>query len=127
MTHRLTSLIIITFMLFTLAVPACAGAAPPRWFQPIMALPSPVIQTFRCVIEHESTSTFAHPNLGDNDRFGSSGIFQIEEGTWAAHQAAAHVPYSVHVWQATPYQQAKVAVAIWRADGWGPWSRDGCF
>ena len=80
-----------------------------------------------CVMLHESHSTFAHLNLSDNNRYGSSGIFQIEQSTWQAHQRAAGVPLSVHVWQATPLQQEKVAYAIWRADGWGPWSADGCF
>ncbi len=109
-------------MLF-LAQPA-SGATAPRWFQPLLGLPRSVVRTFRCVIAHESRSTFVHPNLGDNNRWGSSGIFQIEEITWRAHQLAAHVPLSVQVWQATPLQQARVAVAIWRADGFQPWSAD---
>lgn len=109
-------------------VPASfAGASPPRWYQPILALPSAATVTFECVIWRESRSTFAHPNLHDDSRYGSSGIFQIEQATWAAHQLAAGVPLSVHVWQATPYQQALVAVAIYRANGFGPWTlNDGC-
>jgi hypothetical protein len=75
----------------------------------------------------ESHSTYAHLNLGDNNRYGSSGIFQMEQSTFAAHQFAAHVPLSVKVWQATPYQQELVFVEILRVDGAGPWSRyDGC-
>jgi hypothetical protein len=91
-----------------------------------MALPRSAVATFACVIAHESRSTYAHPNLGDNNGApnGDSGIFQISDGTWAAHQQAAHIPLRVHVWQATPYQQALVAVAIYRADGWGPWRAD---
>lgn len=94
---------------------------------PVLKLPAPIIQTFTCVIWHESRSTWSHFNLGDNSRTGSSGIFQIEQPTWAAHQLAAGVPLSVHVWQATPYQQELVAVAIYRADGFHPWWYDGCF
>jgi hypothetical protein len=96
---------------------------------PIMNLPVAAIETFTCIIWAESRSTWAHLNLKDNDaRPGaSSGIFQIEQATWAAHQAAAHVPARIHVWQATPHEQELVAAAIWRADGFGQWTRyDGC-
>lgn len=91
-----------------------------------MELPKPVIASFRCIIWAESRSTFEHPNLGDNNPYGSSGIFQIEQITWAAHQAVAGVARSIHVWQATAYEQARVAAAIWRADGLAPWASDGC-
>ena len=114
-------------LMLVVGVAATPSSAGTRWFEPIVRLPLSTVRTFQCVIHHESTSTFAHPNLGDNNRYGSSGIFQIEQGTWAAHQAAAHVPYSIHVWQASPYQQSLVAVAIWRADGFWPWHYDGCF
>lgn len=124
---RIATAIIVALSMVSGSALATA-ATTPRWFQPVMELPKPAIQTFRCVIHHESTSTFTHPNLGDdNADGGSSGIFQIEQGTWAAHQLAAHVPLSIHVWQATPYQQSLVAVAIYRADGWHPWWYDGCF
>jgi len=93
-------------------------------FQPVMELPSPQIQTFRCIIYAESRSTFTRPNLGDNSRYGSSGIFQIEEATWAFWGPLVGVRGPV--WQATPYQQALVAVEIYRHDGFGPWMSDGC-
>ena len=89
---------------------------------PILALPAAVQRVFACIMWHESRSTLTHPNLGDNNAYGSSGIFQIEQGTWAAHQSSAGVPLRIHVWQATPLQQAKVAVAIWKADGFYPWT-----
>ena len=107
---------------FGLAMPA--GASPRN---PIALLPQPVRHVFACIMWRESRSTFQHLNLRDNNRYGSSGIFQIVQGTWAAHQLAAGVPLKVHVWQATAYQQELVAIDIWRADGFGPWSAsDGC-
>lgn len=101
-----------------LAFGTAAQAAPSN------PIPPALRSAFACIIWHESRSTFAHPNLGDNNADGSSGVFQIEQATWVAHQHVAGVPYSVHVWQATFLQQEKVAVAIQRADGWGPWSAD---
>jgi hypothetical protein len=89
-----------------------------------MQLPKPAIATFRCIIQAESRSTFEHPNLGDNNAYGSSGIFQIEQGTWAPW--AALVGLHMKVWQATPYQQALGAVSIYRHDGFSPWRFDGC-
>lgn len=70
----------------------------------------------------ESRSTYQHLNLGDNNRYGSSGIFQMEQATFAAHQVAAGVPLRIHVWQASPYQQELVFVEILRVDGISPWS-----
>jgi hypothetical protein len=91
-----------------------------------MELSKPTIQTFRCVIHDESTSTYTHPNLGDNNSDGgSSGIFQIESALWDewAPLAGLHMK----VWQATPYQQAEGAAMIYRHDGFEPWFDDGCF
>jgi|ERR1035437_6802478 hypothetical protein len=100
------------------------GASTPR--NPILSLPKSVQSHFACIIYRESRSTFVHLNLGDNNRYGASGIFQIEQITWQAHQKAAGVPYKVHVWQASPLQQEQVAIAIWRADSFNPWRGDGC-
>ena|ERR1039458_5125610 len=125
--NRITLTTIFIFALFTIAPSTLAGGAVPRWFQPIMNLPKSTIPTWICVMRVESRSTFLHPNLGDNNRYGSSGIFQMEDTTFRAYERAAHVPFSVHVWQASPFQQASVASAIYRADGFGPWTRyDGC-
>jgi hypothetical protein len=81
----------------------------------------------------ESRSTFSNLNLGDNNRNGSSGIFQMEQPTFAAHQQAAGVPirttagHTIHVWQASPYQQELVAIAIEKVDGFSQWDPfDGC-
>jgi hypothetical protein len=111
-----------SFIASSLCFAGVAAAAKPR--NPIFALPGPVRVHFSCIIWHESRSTWGHLNLGDNNRYGSSGIFQIEPATWNAHKRAAGV--RVQVWQATPYQQELVAVAIWRADGFAPWSVDVC-
>lgn len=102
-----------------------SAATKPRWFQPIMVLPTSAIQTFRCVIYAESRSTFTHPNLGDNNANGSSGIFQMTPILWNAWapKVGVHVP----VWRASPYQQALVAAEVWRVDRFSPWTRyDGC-
>jgi hypothetical protein len=123
--NRINRILIVLIVASSLVCGAVtANAATPRWFQPIAQLPRSTFRTFACVIWHESRSTFTHPNLRDNNGYGSSGIFQIEQGTWAAHQLAAGVPLRVHVWQASESQQASVAAAIDRADGFGPWSAD---
>lgn len=102
-------------------------SATPRWFAPILALPATSVATFQCIIKHESRSTFAHPNLGDNARgnlYTSSGIFQIIPLLWNRWGPFAGV--FVPVWRATPYQQALVAVEISKVDGFSPWRSDGC-
>jgi hypothetical protein len=82
------------------------------------------------VIHAESRSTWAHPNLHDDDPEASnSGIFQIQDATFHAHFGDK----SLHVWQATPRQQAIAAINIRWADhddglnGFGAWAGDGCF
>jgi hypothetical protein len=79
-----------------------------------------------CVMWHESRSTVLKPNLRDNNADGgSSGVFQIEEATWArwAPLVGVHVP----VWRANYVQQQLVAIEIWRHDSFSPWRDDGCF
>jgi hypothetical protein len=99
----------------------------------MLALSAPTRAHFACILKAESRSTWTHLNLGDNNRYGSSGIFQIEQPTFAAHQRAGGVPlrttagHTIHVWQASPYQQELVAIAIWKADGFSQWDPfDGC-
>ena len=118
MKFRLLAIVSVS-LLFSLP----AGAATPRWFQPIVDMPTAVVHGFQCRIWHESRSTFAHPNLGDNNAYGSSGIFQMEPILWNrwAPLVGVHVP----VWRATPYQQSLVAVEVYKFDGFSPW-RDGC-
>jgi hypothetical protein len=105
----------------TLTLSGIAGASG-RFWGPMLALPKPVRATFACIMWRESRSTFAHLNLGDNNRYGSSGIFQIEEATWLA-RSGFHIP----VWTASPYQQELGAINLWRADGFAPWHGDGCW
>lgn len=98
--------------------PARRSTNPVRpWFYVIERAGGRVFREFTCIIHYESTSTWAHPNLGDNNRWGSSGIFQIIESTWLA-RSGFHFP----VWTATPAQQALGALRLERADGFGPWS-----
>ena len=107
------------------ATPASAGTH--RFWAPVLSLPTSLRAHVPCIMMRESRSTYQHLNLGDNNRNGSSGIFQMEQATFAAHQSAAGVPLSVHVWEATPFQQELVFVEILRVDGTGPWARyDGC-
>ena len=108
------------------ATPASAGTTP-RFWGPVLSLPAGLRAHVPCIMMRESHSTYLHLNLGDNNRYGSSGIFQMEQATFAAHQSAAGVPLSVHVWEASPFQQELVFVEILRVDGTGPWARyDGC-
>jgi len=122
MKFKLLTLTIVGTLFMPAATVSAAGL--PGWYAPLSGLPHQ--STWRCILHAESRSTFIHPNLGDNNPNGSSGVFQIEQATWAAHQLAARVPARVHVWQASLYQQARVAAAIWRADGFSPWRSDGC-
>lgn len=106
----------------SLGLSSVAGASPRN---PIALLPQPVRHVFACIMWRESRSTFAHLNLRDNNPYGSSGIFQIVEGTWARWAPLAKV--FVPVWKASAYQQELVAIVIWRHDGFSPWSAsDGC-
>lgn len=124
---KLKICVLVLVLCLPLAQSSSSFATPShRFWGPMLALPKSVRATFACIMYRESRSTFNHLNLGDNNRYGSSGIFQIEQATWAAHQSAAHVPFRVHVYQASPYQQELVAIQIWKADGFGPWSSDGC-
>ena len=104
------------------SLPASASRQSRPWYEPLKAnLPSSAWKTFTCIIYTESRSTWTHPNLGDNNRYGNSGIFQIEPGTWNAH-VGPHMP---DVWRANPREQAIGALNIWKADQFHPWA-DGC-
>ena len=121
------------------AVPASAGtttitttvriAAPPRAIYgmgPIAHIAPRLRAVFTCIIARESRSTWAHPNLADVSKTGSSGIFQFENGpnqVWS--RWAPTVGVRVPVWKATILQQEQVAVAVYRHDGFAPWT-DGC-
>lgn len=132
---RVRALVIASVLIFALIsylfestvwASATHGTVPARndW---ILKL-SPANQAkWKCILWHESRSTLTSLNLMDNNRYGSSGIFQMMQGTFAAHQMAVHLPYRVHVWEASPVQQFAVARAVWLADGFQPWGGDGCF
>ena len=126
MTKYILSLSLIFTALSTLPANAIAKPRPTHhavhawvagWSAPLLALPKWTLPIWSCILNHESRSTLAKPNLKDNNPYGSSGIFQIEQITWSAHQLAAGVSKTVHVWQATALEQAKVAVSIFKADG----------
>lgn len=99
-----------------------------RWFLPIFKEGPAAIAGFECIINRESTSTVAHPNLrDDNGNPGQSGIFQMNNqpgGIWD-HYVLPHL--HVLLWKATAYQQAWGAALIWRIKRFYPWTRyDGC-
>jgi len=118
----MTRLKILSLITLALLVASPAGASGRN---PNPYMPKALRATFACIMWHESRSTLAHPNLGDNNaNGGSSGVFQIMPGTWNAWAPSVNV--HVPVWRATYFQQTKVAVKIAQVDGFGPWSVDGC-
>ena len=104
----------------TLWCGSVAGAAR----NPVALLPTKIRSVFSCIMWAESRSTFQKLNLGDDNRYGQSGIFQIAPITW--NRWAPTVGIRTPVWQASPFQQETVAIRIWRADGFSPWHGDGC-
>jgi hypothetical protein len=119
-----TSLIIFSICLSLLVTsPVSASRVNPRpWYYAIAHSTPKTWARFTCVIKHESGSTWAHPNLGDNNRYGSSGIFQVEDATWLARSGM-----KMHIWQASPREQAIGALRIEQSDSFAPWSLyDGC-
>ena len=122
---RITSIIVFVCSIF--AVPASAGATSHAHLPyPMNRIQPSIARTFSCIIFHESTSTWKHPNLRDNNPYGSSGVFQIEPVLWDrwASRVGVHVP----VWRASFRQQMLVAIEIYRYDGWSPWRADSmCF
>jgi hypothetical protein len=101
---------------------------PPKWYAPLLTLPRSDLPHTECVMLRESTSTLAHPNLGDdNANPGQSGIFQMNNqpgGVWDTY-VLPHL--HVRIWKATAFQQAEGFVMVVRVDGYGPWDPyDGC-
>jgi hypothetical protein len=100
-----------------------------RWFLPIFQEGPTAVEGFTCVIARESTSTIAHPNLGDDngDGVSQSGIFQMSNqptGIWDKY-VLPHL--HVVIWKATAYQQAWGAALMWRIERFLPWTQwDGC-
>ena len=90
---------------------------PRPWYYSIQHAGPVIFHKFTCIIFHESRSTWSHPNLGDNSKVGSSGIFQFEDSTWLARSG-----FHFHVWLASPRQQAIGALRLEQADGFGPWT-----
>jgi len=136
--NRINRILIVLIVASSLAFGAVtASAATPRvhripWYEPLLRNDRAEWATWTCVIRAESRSTWTHPNLGDNrtPAMGpNSGIFQIQDPTFHAHFGVK----TLHVWQATPRQQAIAAMNIRWADhddglnGFGPWKGDGCF
>lgn len=135
--NRINRILAVAFVCISLALAGNAAAAsagiPKGFWNPMLALPAVDRAHFACILKAESRSTWTWLNRGDNNRYGSSGIFQMEQPTFAAYQSAAGVPirttagHTIHVWQASPYQQELVAIAIFKADGFSQWDPyDGC-
>ena len=101
----------------------------PIWYAPLVGLPHAVRARADCVMQHESTSTEAHPNLNDNNGNvpGQSGIFQMNNAPGGVWDTYVLPRLHVHVWNASAYQQAEGFVIVWRVDGFAPWhAYDGC-
>jgi hypothetical protein len=120
---NLRTILACSLLVLSGSISTTASAAPTRWFEPIAKLPKAAFRHFACIIRIESRSTFQKPNLGDNSRHGSSGVFQIEPVLWGRWAPLAGV--HVQVWQASLYQQAEVAATIYKYDGFSPW-RENC-
>jgi hypothetical protein len=125
----------LLFALFT-SVPATTASAAQQkhshvitpWYEPLLRGDRSDWPTWTCIIWHESRSTWAVPNLKDDNPSATNiGIFQFTDDTFRAH-----ISVDVHVWQATPRQQAIAALNTRRVDrkdgynGFGPWKGDGC-
>lgn len=127
---KLIQTIILSCFLTLAAVIAPAGATsyhqhhprhpdlnPRPWYFAIEHAGPYVFNTFGCIIHHESTSTWDHPNLGDNRPWGSSGVFQFEDQTWLADSG-----FHMHIWRATLREQAIGAVREEQRNGFNPWT-----
>ena len=100
-----------------------------QWYAPLLTLPKSWLPAVECLIHHESTSTLAHPNLGDDNGNmpGQSGIFQMSNYVGGVWDTYAMPRLRVQIWNATPYQQAEGFVLVLRLDGgFHPWHGDGC-
>jgi hypothetical protein len=105
-----------------------------RWYAPLLTLPKSWQSPIDCLIHHESTSTRAHPNLGDDNGNGentvngqSSGIFQMNNGSNGVWDLYAKPTLHVDISRATALQQAEGFVLVLRRDGgFHPWHGDGC-
>ena len=119
---------LICFVLIVVVAGSTAGAAPPKWYAPLLALPHPALVRAECVIARESTSTLAHPNLGDdNGNPGQSGIFQMSNQPGGVWDHYVLPKLHVLIWRASAYQQAEGFMLVWRVDGFEPWHQyDGC-
>lgn len=99
------------------------SAASRPWYYPLLRLGPAVYHRFEfCVLPGQSRSTFAHPNRGDNSRYGSSGVYQMEPIIWNRWAPVAGV--HALIWKATLYQQSLVAATVYKHDGFHPWA--GC-
>ena len=119
---KLRIALITLIAMTTIAAPASATAHHKRHIGPLVSILRQYGPIVRCIMMRESHSTPEHLNLRDNNRYGSSGIFQFEDSTFMAHS-----PWHIHVWMASPYQQEVTFVRTVRVDGFGQWTRfDGC-
>ena len=111
----------------TLLISGTAGASQ-RWFQPLLRLPHADFIRAECVMNRESNSTLAHPNLGDdNGNPGQSGIFQMNNQPGGIWDVYVLPKLHVLIWKATAFQQAQGFMIVWRVDRFGPWHPyDGC-
>ena len=141
-----TSALLIALLTTTVGIPSASSASSHHpahnapWYAPVKALPDqPVIV---CILHNESRSTYAHPNLGDNNDPYQYGVFQFSVILWNRWAWVAGVgrkapgwylgstalnAVTVPAYKSTLYQQSKVFATVDRNDGLGMWTRfDGC-
>ena len=135
MSKRLSLSLIACLFVISGVAPAANAATPhhhnphPIWYAPLVGLPHAARIRVDCVIERDSRSTEAHPNLGDNNATvpGQSGIFQMNNAPGGVWDVYVWPKLHVRIWNATAYQQAEGFVDVWRVDGFAPWHAfDGC-
>ena len=106
-----------------------------KWYEPLLRLP--YRSTVVCILNAESRSTMAHPNLGDRNPY-QYGVFQFTTILWNRWSWVAKVGAKRSTWylgtldlnavtipayKATLYQQAMVFATVVRNDGYGMWTR----
>jgi Transglycosylase-like domain len=102
----------------TTASPAPSEASPSGVDQLLADAPAYVIAAFHCI-------AYGHESGGDptaeNSSSGDSGLYQFNDGTWAANGGAQFGPKAM---DAPVWAQDTVAYWTWQHDGFQPWTGD---
>ena len=77
-------------------------------------------RVFACIRWHESGDRVASDPRGS---YGSTGLYQFEPGTWDAYGGQQFAEFA---WEATAFQQDRVAYRVFKAEQFLPWINDPC-